>query len=129
MAESFENSEDQVRRTGGVLKGDNRYPRSSLAPDADRYERTFRGVEIEAVQTGPGLGPNSVRAARGNGFYAHVNTIGFPVLTRSTFDEHTIAVARIVAAPPGTRWCGVDLALRKVKPKGHAKAVAELLSE
>ncbi len=78
--------------------------------DAESYGRALPGVELDVVQTGPGFGPNTVRAAVFDDATLCVGSVGFPVRGGTTLsDEYLIAVV-VSSAPLGTRWCGYDLA-------------------
>jgi AraC-like DNA-binding protein len=67
------------------------------------------GVEIEAVRTGVGVGPTKVLAAVGDRFAFTRSRVGFPMLSQATIPDDMLAVAYIVSATPGNRWCEIDL--------------------
>lgn len=79
------------------------------ARDTDAYERTVTGVHIEAVRAGQGAEPNTVLAVRGDRFVATAAGIGFPIHTRTAIEPDTVVVAHVISAPPGSRWCEIDL--------------------
>ena len=81
----------------------------SIVYDVDGYSRSVEGVDIEVVRTGVGVGPSLVRSVQTERLVATESTIQFPMYSRAvTGDDHAIA-ACITDAPPGSRWCGIDL--------------------
>lgn len=81
----------------------------SMVYDVDGYSRSVEGVEIEAVRTGVGLGPSVVRTVQTERLVATDSTIAFPMYSRATIGDDHVVVASIRSAPPGSRWCGIDL--------------------
>ena len=81
----------------------------SIVYDVDGYSRSVEGVDIEVVRTGLGLGPSLVRTVQTEDLVATESTIQFPMYSRATIgDGHVIATC-VIAAPPESRWCGIDL--------------------
>lgn len=81
----------------------------TLTEEAETYNSSVAGVEIHAIRAGPDRGPTEVLAAIGDQFTFNANKVGFPMLSQSTIPDDLIAVAHIRAAPPGSRWCEIDL--------------------
>jgi AraC-like DNA-binding protein len=81
----------------------------SVVSEADGYSRAVEGVEIEVARTGAGIRPTEVRSGRWEGLAVSSVDAGFPMLGRAAISDEVIIVARIRSAPPGTRWCGIDL--------------------
>ena len=87
-------------------------PRLSVvsAIEADQYSKALDGFALDVVRTGPGFGPNLVRNAHVSGALVAAGLIQFPVLGRTSVAEDTVVAVTITTAPPGSRWCGIDLA-------------------
>lgn len=81
----------------------------SIVDEVDSYARSLAGVEIEAVRTGRGHGPNMAMTTQGDGFVSVVAAVQFPVIGRTTIAGDSIALAHITSAPKKSRWCEVDL--------------------
>ena len=81
----------------------------SVVEEVDGYSKAVMGIKIEAVRTGLGFGPNVVRATQGEGFVATSVTVQFPMLTWTTIGDDRVLAACITSAPPGSRWCEIDL--------------------
>ncbi len=75
----------------------------------ESYSRAVPGVELNAVQTGIGFGPNTMRSVAYESATIAVASVGFPVRGQMTVSDDWIITATVSSAPPGTRWCGYDL--------------------
>jgi AraC family ethanolamine operon transcriptional activator len=80
-----------------------------VAEEADSYGHSLPGLELDVVRTGPGSGPNLTRSGGGDGFHLAAGRVGFPVLGRTTVGDDRSVVALVTRAPPGSRWCEIDL--------------------
>lgn len=81
----------------------------TIADEIEQYTSAIPGAEVAAVRTGGGFGSSVLVTTTGRGFVAASGSLGFPVLGRATLGEDTIAAACITSAPPGSRWCEIDL--------------------
>lgn len=81
----------------------------TIADEVEHYTRGIPGAHVEAVRTGRGFGPSIVYSVGGDGYVAASGSAGFPVLGRTTFGDEQIFIASIASAPPGSRWCEIDL--------------------
>ena len=77
--------------------------------EVDTYSSTVAGVRLEAIRTGLGVGPHRVLSLRDDRFLFTSNDIGFPFRSTTTIGDEQVAVVTIFDAPPGTRWCSIDL--------------------
>jgi AraC-like DNA-binding protein len=84
---------------------------TSRVSDVDDYQRMVRGVRIEATRLGVGAGPNTVTGVVDEHFVATTCQIGFPIAVRSVVPDNRLVIAAMGTAPPGSRWCEVDLQL------------------
>ena len=75
----------------------------------DGYSASVAGVDIEAVRTGKGVGPNRVLAVREDRFTLTSCDIGFPMMSRTVVDRDRVLIAYVAEARPGSRWCEIDL--------------------
>ena len=80
-----------------------------VVDEVDGYSKSVAGIAIEAVRTGRGTKPNEVHAASGDLFTMSSCSIGFPMRNRMTVPEERFIAAVVTAAPPGARWCDIDL--------------------
>jgi AraC-like DNA-binding protein len=81
----------------------------TIADEAETYNSSVAGIDIEAVRAGQGVGPSHVLAAIGERFTFTESKFGFPMLSRATVPDDKIIVAYIRSATPGSRWCEIDL--------------------
>jgi AraC-like DNA-binding protein len=81
----------------------------SQVTDVDGYQRRVRGVNIEATRLDVGVSPNTVQAVTDDHFVATSCWIGFPIATRTSIPDDRLVIASMGTAPPGSRWCEVDL--------------------
>lgn len=80
-----------------------------VTDEADEYSEALPAMTIDIVRTGRGDGPNTVSSRVAGGVtIAHAST-QFPMVGRAVIPDDTIYVALVTSAPPGTRWCGMDL--------------------
>jgi len=81
----------------------------ALVDNVDGYRRSVSGIDIEAVRTGVGIGPNVVSSVGDGRVTSTSCQIGFPILTRTTISDDHVLVALMRSAPPGSRWIGIDV--------------------
>jgi AraC-like DNA-binding protein len=81
----------------------------TVTDEAESYNSSVAGIEIEAVRAGVGVGPTRVLAAIGDRFTFTESKIGFPMFSRTTVADDMILMAYIRSATPGSRWCEIDL--------------------
>jgi AraC-like DNA-binding protein len=80
-----------------------------VADDADVYASSFPGLDVEVARTGQGDGPNVTRRTEFEDVTLAAGSIGFPMLGKANIGENTVLINLITSAPPGSRWCGMDL--------------------
>lgn len=80
-----------------------------VADDVDAYSGALPGLQLEVIRTGVGVGPNLTRSWSGNGLAVASGRVQFPVLGRTSIADNRVVVVVVISAPPGTRWCEVDL--------------------
>jgi AraC-like DNA-binding protein len=80
-----------------------------VTEEAESYNSSVAGIDIEAVRAGVGVGPTQVLAAIGDRFTFTASKVGFPMLSRTTVPDDMILMAYIRSATPGSRWCEIDL--------------------
>lgn len=73
------------------------------------HRAAVAGVDSDAVATGAGSGPNAIRVVSDGRITSTSVQIGFPILTRASVGHDRLIVASIQSAPPGSRWCDIDL--------------------
>ena len=77
--------------------------------ETDGYSRSVRGINIRAIRTGEGHGPTLISSEVGDTYVATSIRSGFPLLTSTTIGDSLVCAVVIRSAPPGARWCGIDL--------------------
>jgi len=77
--------------------------------DVEAYVGALPGVDIKAVRTGPGTGPNLTRTTMFDQVTLSSSVIQFPMLGSGLIGENTVLIILIKTAPPGSRWSGIDL--------------------
>jgi AraC family ethanolamine operon transcriptional activator len=82
---------------------------TSAVVETDGYSRSVLGINIQAIRTGEGHGPTSISSEVGENYIATSIRSGFPLLTSTTIGDSLICAVTIRSAPPGARWCGIDL--------------------
>lgn len=92
----------------------------SMVTESDDYSRSVRGVDIEVIRTGEGVSPTEIRSAANLHWAGSALHIGFPVFSRTALSSDVVGVAVIEEAPPGMRWCGIDLASGDILVYGPA---------
>jgi AraC-like DNA-binding protein len=80
-----------------------------VADEADTYASSIPGFDIEVIRTGQGDGPNLTRRTVLKSGILASGSIGFPMLGKARIGENTVLINLITSAPPGSRWCGIDL--------------------
>jgi len=81
----------------------------TITEEAESYSSSVSGIDIESVRAGTGNGPTHVLTATDDRFTFTRCRIGFPMLSSATLDEGMTIVAYVRTAPPGSRWCEIDL--------------------
>lgn len=76
--------------------------------ESDGYERSVAGIDIHAIRTGVGGGPNRVSVVTDGVVTATSCDIGFPIMTRTTIGDERFIIGGIRTSA-GSRWCGLDL--------------------
>jgi AraC-like DNA-binding protein len=119
MIRSSSESQHPSDRPGvdsGLLASERSPARSRTRPVAvafvdnvDGYRRSVSGIDIEAVRTGVGIGPNVVSSVGDGRITSTSCQIGFPILTRTTVADDHVLVALMRSAPLGSRWIGLDV--------------------
>lgn len=84
-------------------------PLRAHVTESDDYAKTVRGVDIEVIRVGGEAAATEIRSSVAPEWVATSMRIGFPVLSRTTLPDDQIAVGVVEHAPPGSRWCGIDL--------------------
>ena len=77
--------------------------------EADEYSGALPGLTLDVVRTGPGYGPNIVRADVSDEVAFASAFIQFPVFGRTTVADDAVIIALVSSAPPSSRWCGIDI--------------------
>ena len=100
-----------VRRPAVCDVGPGEPPRVALSvvDEVDGYIRSVTGVEVEAVPTGLGTGPNRVLTVQDERLLCTSSEIGCPMRTRTTIGDDRVVLGYVLAAPAGSRWCEFDL--------------------
>lgn len=83
---------------------------TTISYEASDYETALSRAQLDVVRTGAGYGPNSLVNLSLDGVEFFSGHLQFPVIGRTTLSDEVIAVILIVEAPPGTRWCELDVA-------------------
>jgi AraC-like DNA-binding protein len=81
----------------------------TITDEAESYNSSVAGVDIEAVRAGQGVAPTQVLAAIGDRFTFTRSIVGFPMLSETTVPDDMLLVGYIKSATPGSRWCEIDL--------------------
>lgn len=81
----------------------------TVTGETEGYSSSVAGLDIEAVQAGPEMGPTEVLAAAGDRFAFTASRVGTPMITRATVPDDKVLVGYARSAPPGSRWCGIEL--------------------
>ena len=77
--------------------------------EVDAYSSSVAGVRLEAIRAGLGIGPHRLLSLRDDRFLFTSNDIGFPFRSTTTIGDEQVAVATVIDALPGSRWCSIDL--------------------
>jgi AraC-like DNA-binding protein len=81
----------------------------TITDEAESYNSSVAGIEIEAVRAGAGAGLTQVLAAIGDRFTFTRSEVGFPMLAQTTVPDDMLIVGYVRSATPGSRWCEIDL--------------------
>ena len=84
-------------------------PHCMVAGSVDAYSGALPGLQLDVVRTGVGFGPNTTRSVSFSDVTVSSGEIGFPILGRTNVADDRVIAALVTAAPPGSRWCEVDL--------------------
>ena len=76
--------------------------------ESAQYEEAV-GVTIQSVRSDSGPGASEVTSIVDDRFTFTASKVGFATFSRATVDDDTLIVAYIRSAPPGCRWCDIDL--------------------
>ena len=90
----------------GALRPSHAVVSRVVTAEAESYNSSVAGIDIEAVRAGVGVGPTRVLAAIGDRFTFTFteSKVGFPMLSRTTVPDDMILMAYIRSATPGSRW-------------------------
>lgn len=77
--------------------------------DVDGYRGAVGGVDIAAIRAGQGSGPNRVMTVSHDDVTLTACDIGFPIRSHTTLGDDRLVISVMRTAPPGNRWCGIDL--------------------
>jgi AraC-like DNA-binding protein len=80
----------------------------SAVSEADGYERSVAGVDIDAIRSGVGTGANRVEVVSDGVVTATSCDLGFPIMTRTTIGAERYIIS-LICSSAGSRWCGLDL--------------------
>jgi len=83
--------------------------RTLVSSETEEHAAVFAEIGYEAVRTGRGIGPNTTRVLASDDVTFVSARIGFPLVARATLGEDRVSIAIISAAPPGNRWCEIDV--------------------
>ena len=78
--------------------------------EVDRYGGAIAGVTVESVRTSQGSRPTVVSAFEDGLLAVNSVSAGFSAIGFSTIPSDVAVAIAFHEAPPGTRWCGVDIA-------------------
>lgn len=79
------------------------------ADGVDAYSAALPGFHLDLVRTGVGFGPNITWSVSFDDVALCAGAIGFPMLSQTNVTDGRVAAALVTAAPPGSRWCEIDL--------------------
>lgn len=77
--------------------------------DVDRYVSTIAGLRLDVMRQGLGEGPNSIGSISDGRVHVNAPEVRFPTLVRGTIPDDSVVLAFMQTAPPGVRFCGVDM--------------------
>jgi AraC-like DNA-binding protein len=98
-----------TRSGGSEPSRDGAHISRSVVFESEAYTQAVSGARVETVRLGTGVGPSEIRTAVEQRFIATSGTTGIPLAHHSTLPDDALTVAHIAKAPPGSRWCGIDL--------------------
>lgn len=93
-----------------------------ISSEAESYNRTVRGLDIQAIRAGPSSEPSRVVSVVEPRFMFNWNRIGFPMLARATVADDYFAIGYVRAPSPGSRWCEIELRPHDVVIEGSGCA-------
>lgn len=82
---------------------------TTISHETGEYETALGRAHLDVVRTGAGHGPNTLTNVSFDGAEMFSGQVQFPVIGRTALGDDTIGIILIVAAPPGTRWCEIDV--------------------
>jgi AraC-like DNA-binding protein len=98
----YQASRNTLRPCGAVVA-------RTVTEEAESYNSSVAGVDIEATRAGVGVGPTKVLAAIGGRFTFTESKVGFPMLSQTTIPDDKILMVYVRSATPGSRMCEIDL--------------------
>jgi AraC-like DNA-binding protein len=80
-----------------------------VADEVDEYSSALPGLRLDVVRTGEGYGPNIARSVVFDDVAVGSGVVQFPVLGRTDIGDTDVVFALVTSAPPGSRWCEIDV--------------------
>jgi hypothetical protein len=80
-----------------------------VADEVDEYSSALPGLRLDVVRTGEGYGPNIARSVVFDDVAIGSGIVQFPVLGRTDIGDTDAVFALVTSAPPGSRWCEIDV--------------------
>jgi AraC-like DNA-binding protein len=80
-----------------------------VADEVDEYSSALPGLQLDVVRTGEGYGPNIARSVVFDDVAIGSGVVQFPVLGRTDIGDADVVFALVTSAPPGSRWCEIDV--------------------
>lgn len=84
---------------------------TTVSNEVGESEIALARAHVHVVRTGAGRGPNALLNVTLDGVDMFSGLMQFPAIGRTTIGDDVIHLALSVSAPPGTRWCEIDLTL------------------
>jgi AraC-like DNA-binding protein len=103
MESVIERPRAQVTRPNGAVVA------RTITDEAESYSSSVSGIDIESFRAGNGARPTSVLTAADDRLTFTGCKIGFPMLSSANLAADMTIVACVRSAPPGSRWCEIDL--------------------
>jgi AraC-like DNA-binding protein len=80
-----------------------------VADEVDEYSSALPGLQLDVVRTGEGYGPNIARSVVFDDVAIGSGVVQFPVLGRTDIGDTDVVFGLVNSAPPGSRWCEIDV--------------------
>jgi hypothetical protein len=93
----------------GDWRSHHRSSAHAIVDESDAYSRAVAGINISSIRIGSGSGPTHVDTLIDPRFISTTCRHGYPMASHTTIDDGRLIIARIRSAPPGGRWCSIDL--------------------